>query len=63
MSDLLTSGSKFGGSLATLFSPMGAEYNLSSKHPQSKITVDNITVYQGLMEELRGVFSSTRCHL
>nr|XP_031863366.1 uncharacterized protein CI109_001241 [Kwoniella shandongensis]KAA5530438.1 hypothetical protein CI109_001241 [Kwoniella shandongensis] len=53
VSGLLTSGSSFSGSLATLFSPMGAEYNLAAKHPQAESTVQNITVYQGLMEEIR----------
>jgi amphiphysin len=40
--------------MATLFSPMGAEYNLASKHPHSEVTLNNISVYQTLMEELRG---------
>ncbi|KAK8864497.1 hypothetical protein IAR55_001747 [Kwoniella newhampshirensis] len=53
VSGLLASGSSFSGSLATLFSPMGAEYNLAGKHPQAEITVQNISVYQGLMEEIR----------
>jgi len=48
------SGSSFGGSLATLFSPMGAEYNLAEKHPNAQVTVQNIAVYQQAMEELRG---------
>jgi amphiphysin len=51
---LLMSGSSFGGSLATLFSPMGAEYNLAQKHPNAEVTVQNIAVYQQAMEELRG---------
>ncbi|WVF71288.1 hypothetical protein IAT40_006091 [Kwoniella sp. CBS 6097] len=53
VSNLLSSGSSFSGSLATLFSPMGAEYNLAGKYPQSEVTVKNIAVYQGLMEEMR----------
>jgi amphiphysin len=48
------SGSSFGGSLATLFSPMGAEFNLAQKHPNAETTVQNIAVYQQAMEELRG---------
>ena len=51
---LLYSGSSFSGSLATLFSPLGAEYNLAAKHPNSEITLKNITQYQSLMEEMRG---------
>lgn len=51
------SGSSFSGSLATLFAPMGAEYNLAAKFPQSKVTVDNIAQYQVLMEELRGALA------
>lgn len=50
---LLMSGSSFGGSLATLFSPMGAEFNLAEKHPNAQVTVQNIAVYQQAMEELR----------
>ncbi|RSH87256.1 hypothetical protein EHS25_003165 [Saitozyma podzolica] len=53
VSSLLVSGSSFGGSLATLFSPLGAEYNLAAKFPQAEKTVQNITVYQTLMEEMR----------
>ncbi|WRT66473.1 uncharacterized protein IL334_003432 [Kwoniella shivajii] len=53
VSTLLQSGTSFSTSLATLFSPMGAEYNLASKHPQAEVTVKNITVYQGIMEEMR----------
>ncbi|ADV20384.1 hypothetical protein I315_01487 [Cryptococcus gattii Ru294] len=53
VSSLLSSGSSFSGSLATLFSPMGAEYNLAGKHPQAETTVQNITTYQALMEEVR----------
>jgi amphiphysin len=51
---LLSSGSSFSGALATLFAPMGAEYNLAAKFPQSEVTVNNIAQYQVLMEELRG---------
>lgn len=40
--------------MATLFSPMGSEYNLSTKHPQSEVTLKNIASYQTLMEEMRG---------
>ena len=47
--------------MATLFSPMGAEYNLASKHPHSEITLTNISTYQTLMEELRGAFASFSC--
>ena len=54
MIGLLFSGSSFGGSLATLFSPMGAEFNLAEKHPNAEVTVQNIAVYQQAMEELRG---------
>lgn len=53
-SGLLMSGSSFSGALATLFAPMGAEYNLAAKFPQSEVTVNNIAQYQVLMEELRG---------
>lgn len=53
---LLYSGSSFSGSLATLFSPMGSEYNLGSKFPHSEVTLNSITQYQTLMEEMRGEF-------
>jgi len=52
---LLVSGTSFAGSFATLFSPMGAEYNLAAKHPQAEATVKNISTYQTLMEEMRGL--------
>ncbi|KAK1924314.1 hypothetical protein DB88DRAFT_463882 [Papiliotrema laurentii] len=50
---LLQSGSSFSNSMATLFAPMGAEYNLAAKHPHSETTLANIDTYQQLMEELR----------
>lgn len=53
------SGSSFSGSMATLFSPMGAEYNLAAKHPHSEITLKNIDQYQNIMQEMRGELSST----
>ncbi len=55
---LLVSGTSFSGSLSTLFAPIGAEYNLASKHPQAEVTLRNITTYQGLMEEMRGALRS-----
>lgn len=45
--------------MATLFSPMGAEYNLAAKHPHSEITLKNIDQYQNIMQEMRGELSST----
>ncbi|RXK37065.1 hypothetical protein M231_05653 [Tremella mesenterica] len=57
VSSLLISGSSFSGSLATLFSPLGSEYNLAAKHPTAEVTVKNISQYQGLMEELRETLS------
>jgi amphiphysin len=51
---LLQSGSSFGGSLAVIFSPMGSEYNLAAKFPQSEVTLNSISQYQVLMEEMRG---------
>jgi amphiphysin len=56
------SGSSFGGSLATLFSPMGAEFNLAQKHPNAEVTVQNIAVYQQAMEELRGMSTPNSAH-
>lgn len=60
-SALLDSGSSFGGSLSTLFQPLGAEYNLASKFPNSELTVKNIAVYQRLMEELQGTLRKKLC--
>ncbi|KAJ9127213.1 hypothetical protein QFC24_001451 [Naganishia onofrii] len=51
---LLTSGSTFSTSFTTLFSPIGSnEYDLTSRHPQAEVTVNNIGQYQQLMEDLR----------
>ncbi|CAD6588979.1 MAG: hypothetical protein TREMPRED_005226 [Tremellales sp. Tagirdzhanova-0007] len=57
VSSLLVSGTSFSGSFSTLFSPMGAEYGLLSKHPQAEATLRNISTYQGLMEEMRETLS------
>lgn len=51
--NLLHSGSSFSGSLSTLFAPLGAEYDLSSKFPNSQVTITNMGAYQALMEDLR----------
>ncbi|TXT09003.1 hypothetical protein VHUM_02477 [Vanrija humicola] len=53
VTSLLSSGTSFSGSLATLFAPIGNEYNLASKFPQSEVTIKNIDAYQRLMEELK----------
>ncbi|KAI5453390.1 BAR adaptor protein Hob1 [Naganishia albida] len=51
---LLTSGSTFATSFTTLFGPIGSgEYDLTSRHPQAEVTVNNIGQYQQLMEDLR----------
>ena len=51
---LLYSGSSFSNSFNTLFAPLGAEYNLGAKFPNSEVTIQNIGSYQALMEDLRG---------
>jgi hypothetical protein len=51
---LLYSGSSFSTSFNTLFAPLGAEYDLGSKFPNSEVTIRNIGGYQALMEDLRG---------
>jgi len=51
---LLYSGSSFSTSFNTLFAPLGAEYDLGSKFPNSEVTIKNIGGYQALMEDLRG---------
>ncbi|BEJ16375.1 hypothetical protein CspHIS471_0509800 [Cutaneotrichosporon sp. HIS471] len=53
VTSLLDSGSSFSGALATLFSPIGTEYDIGSKFPNAEVTIKNIASYQGLMEELR----------
>jgi amphiphysin len=53
VTSLLDSGSSFSGSIATLFSPIGAEYDIAAKFPNAEVTVKNIAAYQGLMDELR----------
>jgi amphiphysin len=55
---LLYSGSSFSNSFNTLFAPLGAEYNLGAKFPNSETTIKNIDAYQALMEELRGTVLS-----
>lgn len=52
---LLFSGTSYSSALSTLFAPLGAEYNLSQKFPNSDVTIKNIGAYQALMEQLREV--------
>lgn len=54
---LLVSGDHFAVSFATLFSPMGSEYDIIGKNPQAEQTIKNIGQYRTLMEELRTALS------
>lgn len=51
--NMLLSGSAFGTSFQALFSPMGSEFDLERKHPQSVHTLQNISAYHTHMEDLR----------
>jgi amphiphysin len=51
--NMLLSGSAFGTSFQALFSPMGSEFDLERKHPQSVNTLQNIPAYHTHMEDLR----------
>ncbi|GMK55211.1 hypothetical protein CspeluHIS016_0202670 [Cutaneotrichosporon spelunceum] len=53
VTSLLDSGLSFSSSMATLFSPIGAEYDIGSKFPNAEVTIQNIASYQSLMDELR----------
>lgn len=54
---LLMSGESFGNSFSSLFSPLGAEYDLISKNPQAEATIKNCGQYALLMNELRTALS------
>ncbi|KAL7416882.1 putative actin-associated protein [Mrakia frigida] len=54
---LLVSGDHFAVSFATLFTPIGTEYDLVGKNPQAESTIKNIGQYKTLMEELRVALS------
>jgi amphiphysin len=47
------SGESFGNSFSSLFSPLGAEYDLIGKNPQAEATIKNCGQYAQLMNELR----------
>ncbi|CAO1616996.1 unnamed protein product [Parajaminaea phylloscopi] len=51
--NMLLSGASFGASFSTLFHPIGSEYDISGRHPAAAATIDNISYYQQMMEELR----------
>lgn len=50
---LLYSGSSFSNSFNTLFAPLGGEYGLAQKFPNSEVTIQNVAGYTALMEDLK----------
>lgn len=50
---MLLSGAAFGTSFSTIFQPLGTEYGLEEKHPNSSHTIANLPHYSQMMEELR----------
>ncbi|PWN20365.1 BAR-domain-containing protein [Microstroma glucosiphilum] len=50
---MLLSGAAFGTSFSDLFHPIGSEYDLEGKHPESVNTIAELQNYQLMMEELR----------
>ncbi|KAG8897701.1 hypothetical protein FRB99_007980, partial [Tulasnella sp. 403] len=53
VNSLLVSGSQFAVHFAAIFSPLGNEYNLEGKHPESASTIHNAEGYQREMEDLK----------
>ncbi|KAN0062604.1 BAR adaptor protein Hob1 [Thecaphora frezii] len=51
--NMLLSGSSFGRHFDVLFHPMGSEYDLERRHPQSAHTLTNISAYLTHMDELK----------
>lgn len=54
---LLLSGDQFAVSFTSLFSPLGNEYDLIGKYPQSEHTIKSASQYSSLMSELRTALS------
>ncbi|EIM19642.1 BAR-domain-containing protein [Wallemia mellicola CBS 633.66] len=51
---LLRSGADFGKAFETIFQPIGSQdVDLDKKNPRSELTLNNITLYQVLMAELK----------
>lgn len=50
---MLLSGSNFGAHFDALFHPIGSEYDLEQRHPNSQHTLVNISAYMTHMEELK----------
>lgn len=51
--NMLLSGAAFGTSFSGLFGPLGTEYGLEDRHPNSAQTIANLPYYSQMMEELR----------
>ena len=52
-SALFTSGTSYAQHFATIYHPIGTEYDLQSKHPESTETIKNVDGFHGALEELR----------
>lgn len=50
---MLLSGAAFGTAFSDLFHPIGSEFDLERRHPQSTNTIAELQNYQIMMEELR----------
>ena len=51
--NMLLTGAAFGQSFASLFHPLGSEFDLDQRHPNSSQTIAQLGEYQQMMEELR----------
>ena len=50
---MLESSAKFATAFETIFSPIGAEYDLERRHPEAVQTIKYIAAYQGDMTDLK----------
>ncbi|ETW87661.1 hypothetical protein HETIRDRAFT_424381 [Heterobasidion irregulare TC 32-1] len=53
VNSLFTSGTSYAQHFATIYHPIGTEYDLQSKHPESTETIKNVDGFHGALEELR----------
>ncbi|KAI0353165.1 BAR-domain-containing protein [Trametes cingulata] len=53
VTNLFTHGSDFATHFATIFHPLGSEYDLESRHPEAEHTISNVDGYVAAIEDLK----------
>lgn len=51
--EMLTSAQQWSIHFANIIHPISGEFDITEKHPEAQVTVDNVDVFQAAMEDLK----------